>query len=100
MLDTQRFYSEIEAACKRFDVKRLELFGSSVRDDFGEDSDVDVLVEFNDLHKPGISDRYFGLAETLAALFERHVDLVEISAVKNPYFRESINRNRVVVYGR
>ncbi len=80
-------------------MKRLELFGSSVRDDFGEASDVDVLVEFNDLHKPGISDRYFGLAETLAALFERRVDLVEISAVKNPYFRESINRNRVVVYG-
>ncbi len=100
MLDTQRIYPEIEAACKRFDVKRLELFGSSVRDDFGEASDVDVLVEFNDLHKPGISDRYFGLAETLAVIFKRRVDLVEISAVKNPYFRESINRNRVVVYGR
>lgn len=99
MLDFRRVYPEIEAACKRFDVKRLELFGSSVRDDFSEESDVDVLVEFNDVHKPGISDLYFGLAESLAAIFKRPVDLVEVGAVKNPYFRESINKKRVVVYG-
>ena len=86
MIDINPYTRQIEAACKRFDVKRLELFGSRAREEGSLDSDVDLLVEFNNLHSRGISDRYFGLIDALTSIFERPVDLVEISAIRNPYF--------------
>lgn len=98
MLDLKQYYSDIEAACKRFDVRRLEVFGSGAREDFAIQSDVDLLVEFNQLYSKGISDRYFGLLNELNSILKRPVDLVEISAIQNPYFRQSIENDKRVVY--
>ena len=75
--------------CQRHGVKRLALFGSVVRDDFGPLSDVDVLIDFKPSRVPDLFE--FGiLAEELAALFGRRVDLVTSSSLKNPYRRASI----------
>ena len=85
--------------CRRFEVKRLELFGSAARDDFDpQTSDLDFFVEFlsDDWH--GAADRWFGLQEGLEALFGRKVDLVSIKATTNPFFLEVANRNRVKLY--
>jgi len=86
--------------CKQYQVKRLELFGSALskkRFDV-EKSDLDFLVEFLPL-KPGEhADTYFGMLEELQDLFQCHIDLVEIKAVKNPYFLESVNKNRKEIY--
>lgn len=90
----------IEQLCSQYRVLRLELFGSALTDDnFNPDkSDLDFLVEFLPL-KPGEhADAYFGLLEGLQDLFGRHIDLVEIKAVRNPYFLESINRSRRQIY--
>ena len=86
--------------CNRYHVKRLELFGSALRDDFDwENSDLDFLIEFADNRTTGAFDRYFGLKEELERLFKRPVDLVEERAIKNPYFRQEIERDKILVYG-
>jgi predicted nucleotidyltransferase len=58
---------------RRNHVRRLSLFGSVVREDFGPDSDVDVLVEFEPGHVPGL--RFFSMEEELTAIIGRRVDL-------------------------
>lgn len=78
---------------------RLELFGSVSRGDFHlEESDLDFLVDFVDSHPLGAFDRYFGLKEDLERLFQRSVDLVEVRAIKNPYFRQVVEKDKVLVY--
>ena len=80
-------------------MQRLELFGSALRDDFHpERSDLDFLVEFEPLPAGAYAKTYFGLIEALERLFGRQVDLVVASAIKNPYFRESVERNKALLY--
>ena len=89
----------VERLCQRFRVRRLELFGSAVRGQFDpETSDLDFLVDFEQLKPEEYADTYFGLLEGLRELFKRNVDLVMVSAVKNPYFLEAIERSRTLLY--
>jgi hypothetical protein len=90
---------EIEALCRRYRVRRLDLFGSAAngRAHPGT-SDLDFLVAFENLAPGTYADTYFGLLEALEQLFERPVDLVVDSAIKNPYFRESIERTKTSLY--
>jgi len=64
---------EMEAFCRKHHIRRLSLFGSVLRDDFGPDSDVDVLVEFEPGTKVGL--RFFAIERELSGLFGRKVDL-------------------------
>ena len=75
------------------------MFGSAARGDFDEErSDIDFLVEFVDHDKPGIAKRYFDLERSLAAVFNKKVDLVEDRDFENPYFRASVEESRKPVY--
>ena len=95
----ERHRAEVEALCHRFQVQSLELFGSAAQGAVQtQTSDLDFLVEFKPPLGRGYADRYFGLLEALAALFDRHVDLVVESAATNPYFRESLDKTRVSLY--
>lgn len=97
LLDDKR--AELAALCRRYGVARLEVFGSAVRDDFDPPhSDLDFLVEFLPLSRGEHAEAYFGLRESLEALFGRPVDLVMTRAVKNPYFLQAIDQTRTVVY--
>jgi predicted nucleotidyltransferase len=89
----------LEELCCRYKVTRLELFGSAAigRDRPGE-SDLDLLVEFDPLPPGRYADTYFGLLENLQQLFGRPVDLVVASAIRNPYFRDSVERTKTLVY--
>ncbi len=91
--------SEVEQLCREYRVRRLDVFGSAVRGNFRPDeSDLDFLVEF---HPPAQGDswkRYFDLLHRLQDLFGRPIDLVEDSAIKNPYFRESVDETRELFY--
>lgn len=90
---------ELRALCHRFHVRRLDLFGSAARGDFNpEQSDIDFLVEFDRSAPQHPFDAYFGLKEELEALLGRKVDLVELSAVRNPYLRASIEQSRENIY--
>jgi predicted nucleotidyltransferase len=85
--------------CKKYRVRKLELFGSGADERFDPDkSDLDFLVEFQDLERGEHADAYFGLFGELEALFGRRVDLVMSRSVKNPYFLENIQASRRVLY--
>jgi len=90
----------VKKFCRQYRVRRLELIGSSMTEDKfdANKSDIDFLVEFESLKQGEYADTYFGLLESLESLFNRHVDLVMVRAVKNPYFLESINKSRKVLY--
>jgi len=93
-------YKLLKRLCKQYRVKRFEVFGSSLTGEGfdPENSDLDFLVEFLPLQPGEHADAYFGLLEALQDLFSRHVDLVMPRAIKNPYFLESINKSRKVIY--
>ena len=85
--------------CHAQKVRELEIFGSATTADFNpERSDIDFLVEFHDPDRPGIADRFLGLAEGLERIFQRNVDLVTRRSLKNPVFIGAINRSKQVVY--
>lgn len=89
----------LERICRQFTVSRLEVFGSAVDGSFDpEHSDLDFLVEFS--RPPGTNafHQYFDLQFALADLFGRKVDLVDATAMRNPYFIESVNRSRKLLY--
>ena len=89
----------VAALCRKYGVRRLELFGSAARNDpASPPRDVDFLVEFGPMPSGAYADAYFGLQEELERLFDRPVELVVASAVRNPYFREALERSRVPLY--
>ena len=89
---------ELARVCRRRGVRRLELFGSAARADFDGASDFDFLVEFDPASVLPALERYFGLKEDLEALLGRTVDLVMPAAVRNPYVRAEIERDRKLLY--
>lgn len=91
--------SAISAICRRYGIRRLEVFGSAARaDDFNPlTSDADFLVEFASDVQPGLL-AFFGAKADLEKLLGRDVDLVEAGSVRNPYILASINRNRQAIY--
>jgi predicted nucleotidyltransferase len=90
--------TELTELCRRFQVARLELFGSATRDDFDpRHSDLDFLVEFA-AAESGFADRYFGFLEALEGLFSRRVDLIETKAITNRFFLQGISRSRELLY--
>ncbi len=91
--------SEVAALCLRLGVKRLQLFGSAARDDFDDArSDIDLLVEFNDDPALRTWSHYFDLKQSLGRVFARPVDLVEPGTIRNPYVKQSIERDRQSIY--
>ena len=99
VLIVQALIPELEELCRLYGVLRLEVFGSAFtsRYTLGE-SDMDFLVEFHPFNAGGYADAYFGLLEGLEGLFGAPVDLVVDSAIKNPYFRESVQRSKALIY--
>lgn len=92
---------EIATLCRKYGVRRLELFGSAAgggRGDFDPaQSDVDFFFEF-DADPLRLADRFFGLMEDLEHLLGRKVDLVSSQDAKNPFFLQVANQHRVTLY--
>lgn len=81
-------------------VKELYLFGSILTEQFNESSDIDMLIQFNNIELLDYFDNYMDLKENLELLFQRPVDLVENQAIRNPVFRKVIEREKQLVYER
>jgi hypothetical protein len=92
--------AEINKLCAKYNVLRLEVFGSAATgEEFDpERSDFDFLVEFHRTETINAADQYFGLLEELEGVFHRHVDLVESKAMRNPYFIKGVNETRKLLY--
>ena len=88
---------DVERICKQYRIIELSIFGSSLRDDFREDSDVDILVSF--IKKVGHSLFNFMDAEQeFERLLNREIDLVEIESLKYPERRANILLTREIIY--
>lgn len=87
----------LAALCRRWRIRELSVFGSVARGSYRADSDVDLLVVF-DPDAPWSTLDIVDLREELADLFGRNVDLVEERAIRNPYRKASILRDKSVLY--
>jgi len=90
-------YDAIRAFCEKHHIVKMWLFGSVLRDDFRADSDVDVLVEFDPAHVPGMA--YFGMPAELSEILERPVDFGTPDGL-SPYIKERVMDAAQVVYER
>ena len=88
---------EIAAFCKENHIRKLSTFGSFLREDFGPDSDIDLLVEFHPDHIPGLI-RLAGMEIELTQLLGRKVDLRTPQDLSR-YFREEVLNSAEVQYG-
>lgn len=95
----QKNIEAIKRLCEKYHVKKLFVFGSVLTDRFGEQSDVDFVVEFNAIDLYSYAENYWNLKENLEMVLERPVDLLEKQTIKNPHLLGSINKNRDLVYG-
>ena len=100
MLDLiEQHRTELSDLCRKYAVKRLELFGSAVRGDFDPGkSDLDFAVEFTDFTVENAADRFLGLMVDLEDLFCRKIDLVSYPAIRNPFFKQAVDQTRVSLY--
>ena len=92
------YRARIRELCQRHGVAELYAFGSVLRDDFGPDSDVDFLIVFHRTPSTNAFHQYFGFKEDMEQLLNRQVDLVCYNAIRNPVFKESVDRTRLPLY--
>lgn len=91
--------SELKNICLLLGVKRLYVFGSVVSDRFNAESDIDFLISFTEnLTVEEYTNNYFSLQYKLRDLFKRNIDLVTERTLSNPYFIESINESKQLIY--
>jgi predicted nucleotidyltransferase len=86
---------EVAAFCRRHHIRKLAFFGSVLRDDFTPESDVDVLVEFEPEHTPGLA--FFAIQRELSAILGRKVDMNTEKGL-SPYFRQEVVDGAEVLY--
>jgi predicted nucleotidyltransferase len=90
---------KLAEVCRRFRVRRLEVFGSAARDDFDPaKSDFDFIVSFADKTPGTYADRYLDFAAAIEKLLGRRIDLLTERSIRNPYFQREIQAARQIVY--
>lgn len=90
----------IKNLCDKHKVKELYIFGSVLTDRFNEGSDIDILIQFDDIELNDYFDNYMDFKEELESLLKYPVDLVENQAIKNPIFRQIVDRDKKLIYER
>jgi len=90
--------SAIRTLCQEHKVKELYAFGSAVTSNFTDQSDVDLLVEFQEMDVLMYADNYFDLMNKLNLVFKRETDLVTTKSINNPVFQRVVNRTKVPLY--
>ena len=89
---------ELIKLCKLFSVKKMHVFGSASTDNFSDTSDIDLLIEFENLTIEQYTDNYFELHHKLQDLFGRKIDLLTEKSLSNPYFIKKIEQTKKLVY--
>lgn len=92
-------FDKIAALCERHSVVSLYVFGSVLTPGFNSDSDIDFLVHFNTANISDYVTNYFSLKHSLESELGRSVDLVEDKSIRNPVFRQNVDRTKVPLYG-
>jgi predicted nucleotidyltransferase len=90
---------QVEAFCRKWKVKEFSIFGSAIRNDFRPDSDVDVMVVFEEGEHWDLFDLVY-MRDELKEIFGREVDMVEKRTLRNPFRKHHILNHREVIYAR
>lgn len=93
--------SDLITLCKKYKVSKLWVFGSILTPRFNDQSDIDFSVSFNKskIKLEDYADNYFDFQENLKLLFQREIDLVCDDSVSNPYFKQELNKTKLLIYG-
>ena len=99
MNELNTYINDISKLCETHKVKSLYAFGSVLTEKFNEESDIDLIVDFSNISVEDYADNYFDFIFSLQDILKRPIDLLEDKAIKNPYLKESIYKQRELVYG-
>lgn len=89
---------DLKVLCQKYDVNTMHVFGSASTDKFNSESDVDILIAFKDISIDQYTDNYFNLHDDLESLLERKIDLLTENSLSNPYFIESVEETKQLLY--
>jgi len=95
----ERNIDAIKRLCAIYAVAQMSVFGSVLTDRFNDDSDIDILVSFDALPIEQYADNYLQLQSALQELLGHEIDLIEDKAIRNPVFRNQVDRTKVKIYG-
>ena len=90
-------YKQIQAICQKYYIQEFSVFGSSLREDFNEQSDIDILVSFRENADITLFD-IIDLENELTIILERKADVVEKESLKNPIRKKNILETREIIY--
>lgn len=90
----------VKNLCVKHKVKKLFVFGSVLKAHFNKESDIDLIVEFDNVDLYEYADNYFNFKDELEILFKRSIDLLEQAAIKNPYLIRQIDSEKQLIYGK
>ena len=85
--------------CEKHKVRHLFAFGSVLTSRFSDRSDVDLVVDFENIPVEDYAKNYLDLKDSLSLVFERDVDLLEEKAIRNPILRRNIDNSKLQIYG-
>ena len=91
---------KITSLCEELKVEKLWIFGSATKSSFTAKSDIDFLVSFSTMKPEDYAENYFLLAENLEKILGRVVDLVTVNSLSNPYFIQSVEESKTLIYDR
>jgi predicted nucleotidyltransferase len=89
---------KIKEYCKKYKVKELYAVGSVVSDRFSENSDIDLLIKFDNISIEEYTDNYFTLHKLFGKIFKRKIDLITEKSLSNPFFIKSIEKSKQLLY--
>ena len=95
----EKHKNDINRLCSAHNVRQLYAFGSVLTEKFNNDSVIDLVVNFEPIDVSLYADNYYDFKFSLQDILNRPVDLLEEKAIKNPYFKESINQQTQLIYG-
>jgi predicted nucleotidyltransferase len=90
----------IKALCNKYMVAKLFVFGSVLTEKFNAESDIDLVVDFDNVALDKYADNYFDFKFSLQDTFHRNIDLLEEKAIRNPYMRQSIDSSKRLIYAK
>lgn len=91
--------NDISKLCSAHKVKQLYAFGSVLTESFNNNSDIDLIVDFEPIDVTQYADNYYDFKFSLEDVLQKPIDLLEEKAIKNPYFREVVDKQRRLIYG-
>ncbi len=89
---------DLKRLCNTFSVKSMYVFGSVCTDKFNDQSDIDILISFDNLSIDQYTDNYFDLHYKLQDLFGRKIDLLTDKSLSNPYFIKGLEQTKQLIY--